>query len=79
MTYFTTITSKGQITIPKKIRDMLLIGKSRSLSVEFEKGKKEVRITLPLDFLEIAKQIKVKKNIDPVKAREYMETHYERA
>lgn len=79
MTYLTTVTSKGQITIPKKIRDILLIGNNRTLSIEFEKKRKEVRITPSLDFLEIAKNIKVKRKLDVLKAREYMETHYERA
>ena len=79
MPYLTTVTSKGQITIPKKIRDVLLIGKNRTLFLEFEKEKKEVRITPPLDFLEIARKIKVKRKLNVLKAREYMETHYERA
>ena len=29
------------------------------------------------DFLEFAKKVKVKKKIDPVKAREYMEKNYD--
>ena len=79
MSYQTTITRKGQITIPKEIRDMLDLDRYKKLSIEFGKKKKEITIKPAYDFLQIAKSIKVKKKLDPVKAREYMETHYERA
>ena len=78
MTYQTTITRKGQITIPKEIRDVLRLTKNKKLIVDFEKGKGEIRIKPSYDFLEVVKGIKVKKKMDVVKAREYMEKHYER-
>lgn len=77
MTYSTTITQKGQITIPKPIREALGLEEGEKLEVELEKRKKEIRIKPAYDFLEIAKKIKVKKRIDPIKAREYMEKFYE--
>jgi AbrB family looped-hinge helix DNA binding protein len=78
MNYVTTITQKGQITIPKEIREILKLEKGKKLRVEFERRKKEIRIKPAYDFLEIAKKIKVKKKIDPIKVREYMEKFYER-
>lgn len=78
MTYSTTITKKGQITIPKKLREILRLGTHKRVVLELATGGKEIRIKPPYDFLEIAKKIKVKKKIDPVQAREYMEKHYER-
>lgn len=78
MTYQTTITKKGQVTIPKEIRDVLRLTKNKKLIVDFERRKGEIRIKPSYDFLEVAKGIKVKKKIDVVKAREYMEKHYER-
>lgn len=78
MTYQTTITKKGQITIPKEIRDILKLEEGKKLEVELERRKGEIKIKPAYDFLEIAKKIKVKKKIDPVKAREYMEKFYER-
>ena len=78
MTYSTTITKKGQITIPKKLRDMLRLGIKRRVILDLVEDKKEIRIKPSYDFLEIAKRIKVKKKIDPVTAREYMAKHYER-
>ena len=76
MTYSTTITQKGQITIPKAIRDALRMAVGQKISLELE--KEEIRIRVFPDILELAGTIKVKKNkgVDPVKAREYMETHY---
>jgi len=78
MTYSTTITQKGQITIPKLMRDFLRLDTGRRISLELEKTRKKIVITAPEDFLAFTRTIKVKKNkaVDPVKAREYMETHY---
>lgn len=78
MTYQTTITRKGQITIPKEIRDILELEEGKKLELELERDKREVRIKPSHDFLKIVKTIKVKKKIDPVKVREYMEKFYER-
>lgn len=80
MTYSTTLTQKGQITIPKVIRDALRMAIGQKISLELEREKEEIRIRVFPDILELAGTIKVNKNkgVDPVKAREYMETHYER-
>lgn len=78
MTYQTTITRKGQITIPKEIRKILKLEPGEKLEIKFEKKKKEINIKPAYDFLKFVKKIKVKKKINPVKAREYMEKHYER-
>lgn len=78
MTYQTTITKKGQITIPKEIREILRLEEGKKLEVELEKRRGEIRIKPAYDFLKIAKKIKVKKKINSVKAREYMEKFYKR-
>ncbi|OQX00624.1 hypothetical protein BWK69_01075 [Candidatus Parcubacteria bacterium A4] len=79
MNYSTTITQKGQITIPKKIRDILKLVPSQKVIIGIEENGKEAKLKAAEDFLEIAKKIKVKKRINVLKAREYMEKHYERA
>ena len=52
----------------------------QKISLELEKKKRKITITAPSDFLDFAGTIKVRKNkgVDPVKAIEYMQTHYER-
>lgn len=79
MTYSTTITEKGQITIPKPIREVLNLERGDKLFVEVKEKARKIEIKAPEDFLEFAKKIRVKRKVDPVKAREYMEAHYERA
>jgi len=78
MVYSTTITKKGQITIPKEIRDVLRLSEGKKLFVEFEKKKEEIRLKPYPDILEIAGKFKVKKKINVLKAREEMEKKYER-
>lgn len=79
MTYQTTITTKGQMTIPKVFRDMLGLGRTRRVSVEYQPKDQSIKVKLALDFLEVARKIKVKRKMDVLKAREFMERNYERA
>lgn len=78
MSYQTTIRRKGQVTIPKEVLDILKLEEGKKLQVEVEKDKRKIVMEPAEDFLEFARKIKVKRKIDPVKAREYMEKHYER-
>ncbi|OGL72423.1 hypothetical protein A3D69_02435 [Candidatus Uhrbacteria bacterium RIFCSPHIGHO2_02_FULL_54_11] len=78
MAYQTTITTKGQITIPKAIRDMLGLRPSSRVFVDFDMEKQEASIKASNDFLSVAKSIHVKKPADPLVARERMESVYER-
>lgn len=79
MTYQKTITSKGQITIPKPLRDALRLHKSRRVLLDFDRVKGEIKVKPSEDFFSVAKRINVNIRTDPVKAREYMEKFYERA
>lgn len=80
--YSSTITKKGQIVIPKPLRDALKIppGKRVSVTPRMEKGKVIAVVVEPIpDIMELAGKFKPKRRaIDPVKIREYMETHYAR-
>lgn len=79
--YSSTITKKGQIVIPKRLRDALKISPSRRVSVtpRMEKGKVIAVIVEPIpDIMELAGKFKAPKGKDALKAREYMQTHYAR-
>jgi len=78
MTYSTTITKKGQITIPKKIRETLKLREGKKLEVKLDKKRKKIEIKPAPDILDIAGQLKPKKVINPLKARELMEKMYKR-
>jgi antitoxin PrlF len=79
MTYSATITSKGQITIPKKLREVLDLQEGKKILFHLEKGQKAIHITAAPDILELAGTFQVRRKVDPIKAREYMEQNYERA
>lgn len=79
MIYQTTITRKGQITIPKEIRDILKLGVGKKLDIEFEKKKQMIKIKAAPDILDLAGTFKPKrKMINVLKARQMMEKYYER-
>mgnify|MGYP001613696973 FL=1 len=78
MTYQTTITRKGQITIPKEMRVALHLKEGKKIFLELEPQKKKIWIASHPDITELAGTFRTKKKIDVVKAREYMEKHYER-
>jgi len=45
-----TLTSKGQVTVPKAVRDALGLRKGDQLSWELEDGSVRVRAVTPLDL-----------------------------
>jgi len=76
MVYSTTITKKGQITIPKEIREILKLKEGKKLQIELEKRRKEIKIKPTPDILDLAGTFKPKKVIDPVRIRELMGKMY---
>lgn len=77
MIYSTTITKKGQITIPKEIREILKLKEGKKLEVELERKKGEIKIKPVPDILDLAGTFKPKRRIiNPVKIREMMEKMY---
>jgi AbrB family looped-hinge helix DNA binding protein len=78
MTYFTAVTQKGQITIPKKIRDIFGLTRTDKVSVSFSRGEKVIKVKPVKDFVKVAEQIIIKKKTSPLLTREMMEKKYER-
>jgi len=70
------ITQKGQITIPKPIRDVLNL--SSDSRVLITNANNEVKISKAVDILDLAGSVKVPKGKNALKAREAMEKTYER-
>lgn len=79
MIYQTTITRKGQLTVPKRIRDLLKLTPSRKVSVALSDNGSLATIHPAHDFVEVARRVKVKRRVDPLKARVRLETSYARS
>ena len=78
MIYEATISQKGQIVIPKKIRDVLGLKTSQKITLELNKKNQEVKLKTGPDILDLAGSIKPKKVISALKTRELFEKNYER-
>lgn len=78
MTYQTTITSKGQITIPKRIREVLGLEPFRGVTINLELRKKEAIIKPAEDILDLSESFKPKRRVSVLKAREAMEKIYKK-
>lgn len=68
-----TVTAKGQITIPKEIREHLGIGRVGKVAFEALPGQKTVMMRSVVDFIavseEVSKTLKRRKKLSPSKAR----------
>ena len=77
-TYASPVTKKGQMTIPKEVRDALGLDIIKKVFINFDPQSRTATLKPPEDFFSVIKRIKVKNKMDPVKARELLEKHYER-
>lgn len=74
----TTITQKGQMTIPKKVREKLDLQTSSPAQIEFDEKDKSLKIKQGPDIMDFKAFIKPPKGKNALKAREEMENNYER-
>lgn len=67
------MTSKGQVTIPKEIREHLGLGRVGKVIFETLPGQKTVLMRSVVDFLHLSEQVsktlKNKKKMSPTRAR----------
>ena len=80
MIYTSTMTSKGQVVIPKPIRDAMKVTPKRLVRVtQSTRGEKTIAVieSVP-DIRELAGKHKAPKGKNALRAREYMQTHYGR-
>jgi len=82
MQFKTTVSSKGQIVIPKKLRDILKIKSQQSITISLDEKKKEVIIKKEADILDLVESgqfpLRSKKSVSALKARDLFEEKYER-
>jgi len=76
MQAMTTVTQKGQITLPKALRELVNIDVYDKVIVKLGKGFLKIEPTE--DILDIAGKYKAKKGQSALKARELMEKEYKR-
>ena len=81
MSFTTTVTTKGQVTLPKNIRDFLGLYPRTRVTVNLDKKNKAVKFEPIVNFLNFAgclnDKVPKEKRIDPVEAMLYMEKHYD--
>ncbi len=76
MQVITTVTQKGQVTLPKKIRERIGINIYNKVFVEAKDDY--IAIKPAFDILEIAGRIKLKNKKPILQARKNMEKYYQR-
>ena len=76
ITIQSTVTQKGQVTIPKKFREKLGIEPYEKVNIEAKKG--HLKITPTVDILDFAGKYRAPKGKTALKAREEMAKNYQR-
>ncbi len=76
MQFITTVTQKGQVTLPLALRQAVNIDIYDKVTVSAGNGHIKVKPTF--DILDIAGKYKAKKGQSALKARALMEKHYSR-
>ncbi|PIP57689.1 hypothetical protein COX03_01760 [Candidatus Woesebacteria bacterium CG22_combo_CG10-13_8_21_14_all_39_10] len=76
MQVITSVTQKGQVTIPKSIRD--IVGITLNGRVRVTADEDRVILVPQKSFLDMIPLINAPAGKDALKARDYMAKHYER-
>ena len=76
MQVITTVTQKGQITLPKNLRDKFKITPYDRVVISH--GKRFIKVSPTHDILDLAGTFKPKKGLSVMAAREAFERNYKR-
>ena len=79
MSYHSTITQKGQLTLPKKVRELLHLGLGERVLLEPDAESKRLKITAIPPIANFKGSFVVKKPVNPGVIRTRMERNYTRA
>lgn len=78
MTYQTTITQKGQVVVPKEIRDRFLLKKDQKILVDISEKEDFIILRPAKDVLDMAGSFNPQKVVSALSARQEFENKYER-
>ena len=78
MDYTVAVTKKGQMTLPKKIREFFDIKTPDRVVLEIDRKNKAIKIEALPDIMELAGKFKAPKGKSALKSRQYFEKHYHR-
>ncbi len=80
MIYKTTVTKKGQMTLPRELREKLNIAAPSRVTLELGKDGRKIKIVPREDILDMAGRFKSRaaKNKNALKARDAFEKMYGR-
>lgn len=78
MTYQVSVTKKGQMTIPKEVREKLGIKTPDRVKVKLNEDNETLKIERIADIAELAGKFKASPGKDALAARKHMEENYKR-
>lgn len=78
MLYHSSLTIKGQMTIPKELRELLGLSVPSQVFITFDKKTQNILIKKTSSLLSLSGTVKTKKKINMAKLRDMVESTYER-
>lgn len=76
MKEFSTITKKGQVTIPKSFREKLGLRYFTKIILDLDESEGVIKIRASKDALDMAGELEIEDKDSILKAREALETSY---
>lgn len=76
MKEFSTITKKGQVTIPKSFREKLGLRYFTKIILDLDESEGVIKIRASKDVLDMAGELEIEDKDSILKAREALETSY---